>query len=80
MWVVDVARGGRAAIRVRVGCFAETLLCGHLVTPERAEACAVRVGGLRGAVRDVLRNAWCPAAYRSVRRNLSPGPDIVLVA
>jgi hypothetical protein len=82
--VVDVARGGRAALwmrhaeaalRVRAEGF-DTLLCSHLVVPERADAGAVRVSGLH----DVLSDAWCPAASGRVCRNLSPGPDFVLYA
>ena len=65
--VVDVARGCRAAfprvrraeaaLRVRVEGFAETLFCGHLVVLERAQACAVCVGGLRGAVLGAVRRS-----------------------
>ena len=62
-----------AALRMRAEGFAETLLCGHLVVPERADAGAVRVSGLHGAVRDVLRDACCPAGPGRVRRSLSSG-------
>ena len=65
---------------MRAEGFAETLLCGHLVVPERADAGAVRVSGLHGAVRGVLRDAWCLAAPGRVCRNLSPVPDFVLFA
>ena len=86
--VVDVARGGRAALwmrhaeaalRVRTEGF-DTLLCGHLVVPERADARAVRVSRLHGVVHDVLSDAWCLAAPGRVCRSLSPGPDFVLFA
>ena len=68
-------RHAEAALRVRTEGF-DTLLCGHLVVPERADAGAVRVSGLH----DVLSDAWCPAAPGRVCRNLSPGPDFVLFA